>query len=56
MTGKLNVEHIDSLNNLYIGESSQNIYLGSSNNIDHKNIYIGGENDTVNILGTTNSI
>lgn len=57
--GPLKVNTIDVLNtndNLIIGENANMIYLGSSTNQDSKVINIGGVNDTVNILGSTNYI
>jgi len=59
MVGTLKVNAIDVINpndNLLIGESANIIFIGSSNNNDNKTINIGGLNDNVNILGTTNYI
>lgn len=56
--GKLKVQNIDVdiSQNLMIGESANMIFIGSSTNQDAKTINIGGINDTVNILGSTNYI
>jgi len=56
--GKLKVQNIDVdvSQNLVIGENANMIFLGSSTNQDSKTINIGGVNDTVNILGSTNYI
>ena len=56
--GKLKVQNIDVdiSQNLIIGENANMIFLGSSTNQDAKTINIGGINDTVNILGSTNYI
>ena len=55
--GKFKCDNIDSINStLKIGENASNIYLGSSDNTDVKNIFIGGVNDVVNIQGSLNSI
>ena len=56
--GKLKVQNIDVdvSQNLVIGENANMIFLGSSTNQDAKTINIGGVNDTVNILGSTNYI
>jgi hypothetical protein len=56
ISGTLNVGIIDYNGDIKIGQSCNNIYIGSSNNIDQKNINIGGPNDIVNIIGNLNSI
>ncbi len=45
------VNNIDCSGNLFIGQSANNIVIGSSTNNDQKVINIGRPNDTVNILG-----
>ena len=54
---KLNVAEIDNnLNPLLIGETASTITIGNLSNVDNKVINIGGANDVVNILGSTNFI
>ena len=55
--GILTVNNIDnSGNTLSIGQNSSLINIGSGSHTDSKVINIGGVNDTINILGVTNSI
>jgi hypothetical protein len=57
MSGKLTIAEIDNnLNPLLIGTNATTITIGSLSNVDNKVINIGGANDIVNILGSTNYI
>ena len=56
MTGTLNINNIDTDGNLNIGQNATIINIGNGKTNDSKIINIGYANDTVNILGTLNSI
>ena len=56
LTGTLNVNSLDSITNLSIGQNAQTINIGVSNTNDTKTINIGCSNDIVNIAGQTNYI
>jgi hypothetical protein len=56
MSGPLFVNDVDYVGILNIGKSSTNINIGAELNEDIKVINIGGNNDIVNIKGTTNFI
>ena len=56
VTGVLNVNEIDCNDVLKIGENATTIFLGSTQNNDSKVINLGGPNDTVNIIGSLNSV
>ena len=56
MTGTLLINTIDTTGNLDIGQNASVINIGNGKTGDSKIINIGYANDTVNILGTLNSI